>query len=143
MAAERDATDRYVAAYLSDRVGAEFTGRITGVTRFGLFIRLDDTGADGLVPVSSLGTEYFVHDDRAHALIGERSGKRWRLGTKVEVRLLEATPITGGLLFEMLSEPAPNDPTASRPRLAVRNRTPGPPSRTGRPPARKPGKRRR
>jgi ribonuclease R len=143
MAAERDATDRYVAAYLSDRVGAEFAGRITGVTRFGLFIRLDDTGADGLVPVSSLGTEHFVHDDRAHALIGERSGKRWRLGTAVEVRLREATPITGGLLFEMLSEPAPNDPTANRPRLAVRNRTPGPPSRTGRPPARTSGRRRR
>ncbi|MHB8286589.1 MAG: ribonuclease R [Caulobacteraceae bacterium] len=143
MAAERDATDRYVASFLSDRVGAEFAGRITGVTRFGLFIRLDETGADGLVPVSSLGTEYFVHDDRAHALIGERSGKRWRLGTKVEVRLLEATPITGGLLFEMLSEPAPNDPTASRPRLAVRNRTPGPPGRTGRPAPRKPGKRRK
>ena len=80
MAAERDATDRYVAAFLEDRVGAEFAGRITGVTRFGLFIRLDETGADGLIPVSTLGGEYFVHDDRAHALVGERSGKRWRLG---------------------------------------------------------------
>ena len=59
MAAERDATDRYVAAFLADRVGAEFEGRITGVTRFGLFVRLAETGADGLVPVSSLGGEYF------------------------------------------------------------------------------------
>ncbi len=120
MAAERDATDRYVAAFLKDRVGATFTGRITGVTRFGLFIRLDETGADGLVPVSSLGGEYFIHDDRAHALIGERSGQRFRLGTKVEVKLLEATPITGGLLFEMLSDPEPRDPDAPRPRLGVR-----------------------
>jgi ribonuclease R len=126
MAAERDATDRYVAAFLEDRVGAEFQGRITGVTRFGLFVRLKETGADGLVPVSSLGGEYFVHDDRAHALVGDRSGLRWRLGAEVEVRLVEATPITGGLLFEMLSDPEPPDPKAPRPRLGVRKRG-GPP----------------
>ncbi|MFN3514719.1 MAG: ribonuclease R [Phenylobacterium sp.] len=122
MAAERDATDRYVAAFLADRVGADFQGRITGVTRFGLFIRLEETGADGLVPVSNLGGEYFFHDDRAHALVGERTGRRWPLGMSVEVRLKEATPLTGGLLFEMLSEPLPADPTASRPRLGVRDR---------------------
>lgn len=122
MAAERDATDRYVAAFLSDRVGAEFEGRITGVTRFGLFIRLDETGADGLVPVSTLGGEYFVHDDRAHALVGERTGRRWPLGMRVVVELKEATPITGGLVFGMVSEPMPIDPTAPRPRLGVRAR---------------------
>ena len=105
MAAERSATDRYVAAYLADRVGAEFEGRITGVTRFGLFVRLVDTGADGLVPVSSLGGEYYIHDERSHALVGERSGARWPLGMAVTVRLLEATPVTGGLLFEMVSDP--------------------------------------
>jgi ribonuclease R len=122
MAAERDATDRYVAAFMEGREGAEFTGRITGVTRFGLFVRLAETGADGLVPVSTLGTEYFIHDDRAHALVGERSGRRWRLGAEVQVRLREATPITGGLLFEMLSDPEPPDPKASRARLGVRRR---------------------
>ncbi len=122
MAAERDATDRYVAAFLADHVGAEFDGRITGVTRFGLFVRLTDTGADGLCPVSRLGDEYFVHDDRSHALVGERTGARWPLGMTVRVRLEEATPITGGLLFHMLSEPAPPDPTAARPRLGMRAR---------------------
>jgi ribonuclease R len=122
MAAERDATDRYVAAFLADRVGAQFAGRITGVTRFGLFVRLDETGADGLVPVSKLGSEYFVHDDRSHALVGERTGARWPLGMRVEVKLTEATPITGGLLFEMLSEPLAADPTAPRPRLGMRAR---------------------
>ncbi|MCC7268446.1 MAG: ribonuclease R [Caulobacteraceae bacterium] len=126
MAAERDAIDRYVAAFLADRVGAEFAGRITGVTRFGLFVRLADTGADGLVPVSSLGGEYFIHDDRAHALVGERSGARWPLGMEVEVRLREATPLTGGLVFEMLSDPAPPDKTAPRPRLGARKRPPLP-----------------
>jgi len=122
MAAEREATDRYVAAFLADRVGAEFDGRITGVTRFGLFVRLAEIGADGLAPVSSLGDEYFVHDDKAHCLIGERSGKRWRLGARVRVKLLEATPITGGLLFEVLSPPEPALPGAPRPRLGIRHR---------------------
>ncbi|WP_309629116.1 ribonuclease R [Brevundimonas sp.] len=125
MAAERDAMDRYVAAFLQDRVGATFTGRITGVTRFGLFVRLDETGADGLVPVSSLGNEYFTHDDRAHALVGERSGQRYTLGRTVEVKLKEATPITGGLLFEMLSDAEPRDPNAPAPRLGIRGRGPG------------------
>jgi ribonuclease R len=129
MAAERDATDRYIAAYLQDRVGAEFEGRITGVTRFGLFIRLAETGADGLVPVSTLGGEYFIHDDRTHALVGERTGQRWRLGRMVSVRLQEATPITGGLLFEMLSDPEPRDPNAPAPRLGVRGRGDRPPPR--------------
>ena len=112
MAAERDAMDRYIAAFLEERVGATFGGRITGVTRFGLFVRLDETGADGLVPVSSLGNEYFTHDDRSHALVGERSGQRYTLGRRVEVKLVEATPVTGGLLFEMLSDPEPRDPNA-------------------------------
>src|SRR5690606_20640770 len=122
MAAARDAVDRYVAAFLEDRVGAAFSGRITGVTRFGLFVRLDETGADGLAPISNLGDEYFVHDDRAHALVGQRSGRRWPLGKTVEVRLIEATPVTGGLLFEMVSEPDPADPSAPAPRLGVRDR---------------------
>jgi ribonuclease R len=131
MAAERDATDRYVAAFLEDRVGAAFEGRITGVTRFGLFVRLAETGADGLIPISSLGGEYFIHDDKAHALVGERSGARWRLGRKVEVKLREATPITGGLLLEMLSEAEPADPKAARPRLGVRGRGGRPPTGRG------------
>jgi len=128
MAAERDATDRYVASFLADRVGAEFFGRITGVTRFGLFVRLAETGADGLIPIASLGEEYFVHDERAHALVGERTGARWRLGRDVEVRLREATPVTGGLLFEMLSEPEAGERLDRAPRGP---RGPRPPPRRG------------
>ncbi len=127
MAAERDATDRYVAAFLSERVGASFEGRITGVTRFGLFIKLAETCADGLVPIRNLGDEYFTHDDRSHSLVGEKTGQRWRLGAPVTVKLIEATPITGGLLFEMLSEPAPRDPNAQLPRLGIRGRGAGRP----------------
>lgn len=140
MAAERDAMDRYIAAFLEDRVGASFTGRITGVTRFGLFVRLDETGADGLIPVSSLGDEYFVHDDRTHALVGQRTGRRWPLGKTVEARLVEATPVTGGLVLAMLSDPDPRDPNAPSPRLGMRGRGgDGPPMRgKGRPGGPKP-----
>jgi len=105
MAAERDSVDRFTAAYLQDRVGAEFDGRVSGVPRFGLFIRLNETGADGLAPVRGLGAEYFVHDESRHALIGETSGLGYRLGQTVRVRLEEAAPLTGGLRFEVLSEP--------------------------------------
>lgn len=110
MAAERDATSRYIASFLADRVGAEFEGRITGVTRFGLFIRLDETQADGLAPISTLGAERWIHDETAHALVGEHSGKRFPLGMRVEVRLEEATPISGGLVFSVLSDPEPPSP---------------------------------
>ncbi len=105
MAAERDATSRYIASFLADRVGAVFEGRVSGVTRFGLFIRLNETQADGLAPISSLGRERFYHDEAAHALVGEASGERYLLGQKVEVRLEEATPVSGGLLFSVESNP--------------------------------------
>lgn len=110
MAAERDATDRFIASWLEEKVGTEFEGRIAGVTRFGLFVKLHETGADGLCPVARLGTEYFHHDESAHALIGQKSGGRYRLGMSVTVRLVEATPVTGGLLFEMLTKPEPGKP---------------------------------
>jgi ribonuclease R len=101
MAAERDSVDRYVAAYMQDRVGAVFEGRITGVTRFGLFLRLAETGADGLLPMRSLGTDFFRHDEKRHALVGERTKKTYRLGEMLTVRLAEAAPLTGGLRFEL------------------------------------------
>ena len=101
MAAERDSVDRYVAAYMQDRVGAVFDGRITGVTRFGLFLRLADTGAEGLLPMRSLGTDFFRHDEKRHALVGERTKKTYRMGETLSVRLAEAAPLTGGLRFEL------------------------------------------
>ena len=107
MEAERDAVDRFVAAFMSKRVGANFAGRVAGVTRAGLFVSLDETGADGLVPISTLGPDYYIHDEERKTLTGEQSGEGYRLGDKVEVRLLEATPVTGGLIFEMLTPPQP------------------------------------
>jgi ribonuclease R len=101
MAAERDSTDRYVAAFMQDRVGATFDARVTGVTRFGLFVRLAETGAEGLLPARVLGTEYFRHDERRHALVGDRTGTSYSLGDIVRVRLAEAAPLTGGLRFDL------------------------------------------
>lgn len=102
MAAERDTTDRYLAAYLSDRVGAEFAGRISGVAKFGLFVKLDETGADGIVPIRTLGREFFHYDPESQTLMGADTGRLIRLGQRVTVRLAEAVPVTGGLMLEVL-----------------------------------------
>ena len=101
----RESTDRFLAAWLSERVGAEFSGKINGVTKSGLFVCLDENGADGFIPARTIGNEYFIFDEGARALIGERSKLGYRIGQKVDVRLREVTPLQGGLLFEMLSEP--------------------------------------
>jgi ribonuclease R len=105
MAAERDSTDRYVAAYMEDHVGARFEGRITGVTKFGLFVRLKESGAEGLLPARGLGAEYFRHDERRQAMVGERTGTTYGLGDSVAVILKEAAPVTGGLRFELAEGP--------------------------------------
>ncbi|MEM6906284.1 MAG: VacB/RNase II family 3'-5' exoribonuclease, partial [Pseudomonadota bacterium] len=102
MDAERDTVDRYLAHYLADREGAEFPGRISGVSRAGLFVKLDETGADGLVPISSLGREYFRFEPEEVALIGERSGTVLQGGMAVRVRLIEVTPVSGGLILELV-----------------------------------------
>ncbi|MDA1285940.1 MAG: S1 RNA-binding domain-containing protein, partial [Proteobacteria bacterium] len=95
--------DRYLASYLSERVGSEFDGKISGIARFGLFVRLHETGADGLIPISTLGREYFHHDEKSQTLTGEKSRIVLKLGQPVTVRLAEAVPVTGGLMFELLT----------------------------------------
>ncbi len=102
MVAERDTTDRYLASYLSERVGSEFTGRVSGIARFGIFVKLDETGADGLVPMRSIGNEYFHFDAETMTLMGADSGQIIGLGQRATVRLAEAAPITGGIALELL-----------------------------------------
>lgn len=102
IAAERDATDRYLTAYMSERIGAKFAGRVTGVKRFGLFVRLDETGADGLVPVSSLPWDRYWHDEVHQRLVGEQTGQAYQLAEPVVIRLAEANTVTGGLVFEIV-----------------------------------------
>ena len=102
--AERDALNRFTAAFLADRVGAHFTGRINGVTRFGLFVTLDESGADGLIPISSLPEDYYLYDEPRHCLTGRRHRLEFTLGDAVEVRLAEANPLTSSLVFHIVSD---------------------------------------
>jgi ribonuclease R len=100
VAAERDTIDRSVAAWLSARVGEVFDTRITGVQSFGFFATIVGLGGDGLVPVSTLGQDYFKYDEGARALVGDKSGERFALGDTLKLRLAEANPLTGALKFE-------------------------------------------
>lgn len=101
MEAERETTDRYVAAYLAQYVGEIVETRITGVQNFGFFATVDGIGGDGLVPVSSLGSDYFRYEEESRSLVGERSGEEYRPGMKLKLRLAEANPISGALRFEL------------------------------------------
>ena len=122
MAAERDSTERYVAAFMKEREGAKIAVRVTGVTRFGLFVRLKETGAEGLIPARTLGQEFFHHDEKRHALIGDRTGTAYRLGDMLVARLVEAAPLTGGLRFELTADNAPAAAAKSPPRIHARRR---------------------
>ncbi|HSS14794.1 MAG TPA: ribonuclease R, partial [Rhizomicrobium sp.] len=123
MAAERDSTDRYVAAFMEDRIGQTFDARVTGVTRFGLFVRLAESGAEGLIPIRSLGSDFFHHDEKRQALVGQRTRVSYGMGNVLAVKLLEAAPLTGGLRFSLA------DGSGAEPR------------RAGKPPSGQPGKR--
>jgi ribonuclease R len=134
MKAERETADRLIAHFLADRIGATFQGRISGVTRAGLFVKLSDTGADGLIPIRTLGSEYFNYDEARHALVGSRSGTMHRLGDVVDVRLVEAAPVAGALRFELLSE------GQVMPRGRKRGRSDGPTAQTSAPARTDPGR---
>lgn len=126
MTAERDTTDRYLAAFLSDRIGAELTGRISGIAKFGVFVKLDETGADGMIPIRTLGREYFHYDADSQTLMGSDTGMVIGLGQRVTVKLAEAAPVTGGLIVELIT-------------LDDRNVPRGPSRGRGKPPRRKVG----
>lgn len=117
MEAERNAVDRFTSAFLSDKVGATFEGRIKGATRFGLFVELNETGADGFVPMRTLPDDWYVHDEEAHALIGRNTGRVYRMGAAITVRLSEADPLTGSTILEVVG-----DRGADIPGMEIRNR---------------------
>ncbi|MEL0127545.1 MAG: ribonuclease R [Paracoccaceae bacterium] len=103
MVAERDTTDRYLASYLSEKVGNEFEGKISGVAKFGFFVRLNESGAEGIVPVRTLGTDFYYYDDRTNTLRGSETGLIIGLGQRATVRLKEVDPIAGGIAFDALN----------------------------------------
>ncbi len=121
MVAERETIDRLIAGWLAGSIGATFAGKIAGVTKAGLFIKLVESGGDGFVPISTLADEYMVYDEISHSLIGEASGHTFRLGDMVAVRLLEAAPLSGALRFEIVEHDA--GPKRRAPRRGAR---PGP-----------------
>lgn len=106
MAAERETQERLIAAYLAERVGEIFKGKISGVTKSGLFVKLSDTGADGFIPAALLGQDYYRYEPDHHALVGDQTGAAFQLGDAVEVRLQEAIPTAGALRFEIVSAPS-------------------------------------
>jgi len=128
MEAERETIDRYVAAFLADKVGQILKCRITGVQPFGFFATVEDLGGDGLVPAAILGNEYFRYDEAARALVGEETGETYRVGQHLELKLAEANPASGALRFEL-----PEGKFAAPPRMSARrDRVRGGPKR-GRP----------
>ena len=104
MKAERETVDRLIAHHLADQIGATFEGRIGGVTRAGLFVKLNETGADGFIPARTIGDDYYQYHEDRHAMIGRSTGETYRLGDHVTVKLVEAIPVAGALRFELLSE---------------------------------------
>jgi ribonuclease R len=114
MQAERETIDRYVAAYLSERIGDVMATRITGVQSFGFFAQVEGLGGDGLVPVSTLGREYFRWDEANQALIGEDSGTVFRSGQRLDLRLVDANPLTGSLAFALPNAEDGNGAPAGR-----------------------------
>jgi ribonuclease R len=106
-AAERDAVERYLAAYMSQHIGEVFDARISGVTRFGLFVTVTANGASGIVPLRSLPDDRWTLDEARHALSGQRTGLSFALGQQVEARLAEAAPLTGGMVFHLLQDIPP------------------------------------
>jgi ribonuclease R len=114
MLAERETADRLLAQFLATKIGARFEGRISGVTRSGLFVRLLETGADGFIPASTLGQDYYRYAEDQQAMIGDRTGEKFGLGDRVTVRLVEAAPVAGALRFELLSEGVRVNPSSAR-----------------------------
>jgi len=128
MEAERETVDRYVAAYLADQIGQVVLCRITGVQPFGFFATVVEFGGDGIVPVSTIGREYFRYDEKAQQLIGEETGTTYRLGQKLKLKIVESNPVTGGLRFAV-----PDDDGEDRPAIERRDRVRRPQQRRGRP----------
>jgi len=128
MEAERETVDRYVAAYLADQVGQVVQCRITGVQPFGFFATVVEFGGDGIVPVSTMGREYFRYDEKSQQLIGEETGASYRLGQKLRLRIVESNPVTGGLRFALSDEDGVPEPSERRDRVRR------PQQKRGRPP---------
>lgn len=102
MIAERDVMDRFTAQYLQTHIGQIFKGKISSVASFGLFVTLDESGADGIVPMRQLPRDYYIHDEKRHVLVGKETRRTFRIADPVFVRLLEADPQRGSTVLEIV-----------------------------------------
>ncbi|HAX91062.1 MAG TPA: ribonuclease R, partial [Rhodospirillaceae bacterium] len=102
--AERDVVDRFTTLFMLDKVGAVFPARISGVARFGLFARLNETGADGIIPFNALPRDYYEYNEKRQAMVGQRHGRVYQLGSKINVRLEQADKLTGSMGFAIVDE---------------------------------------
>lgn len=137
--AERETVDRYIALFLRDKVGATFPARISGVTHFGIFVNVEPTGADGLVPVRTLPQDFYIHDEKRHALVGRRTGLTFRLAMPLTVRLVEVEPAMGRLLMELVPGSLAAPEGHSERRFERRRRDDRDRKRSGGPPRKGPG----
>ena len=124
MEAERDTVDRYVAAFLAERVGEEVEVRITGIASFGFFAQVDGIGGNGLMPARDLGREFFRFDEAAQRLVGEESGDAFTLGQRLKLRLADANPVSGALRFELPGQTHRDAPGRAGPRVLKRRGRP-------------------
>ena len=121
--AERSAVDRFTASFLADKVGIVFSGRINGVTRFGLFVTLEDSGADGLVPIRTLPEDYYVHEEAHHILRGKRTKRTFQLGQVIDVMLMEADAISGSMVMEVFDKDRPPSSGRAASKNSTRHKT--------------------
>lgn len=122
MEAERSAKDRFAAQYLSAHTNAEFSGTISGVSRFGLFVRLDGSGADGIIPIRTLPDDFYVHDEKQHALIGRQTGRLYRMGARLMVCLVEADAMTGSTVLSVIGKEGADIPGINMPKPKLQPR---------------------
>jgi ribonuclease R len=104
--AEREAVAWKKFVFLSGRVGEEFWAYVSAVVGFGLFVTLEDIYVDGLIPISSLSDDFYRYEDVEHRLVGASSGRVYRLGDRLRVRLAKADPEKRGLDFVPVAERA-------------------------------------
>lgn len=113
-AAERASQKAKMAELYSQRVGECFSGIVIGVEKFGLFVQLDDTCAEGLLPTKKLGEGWYRYDETHMTLAEESSGKTWGLGKRVAVRVVSANPSRGQIDFELASRERRSHDSKSR-----------------------------
>lgn len=100
--AERASIKYKQVEFMSDRLGQEFEGKVSGMTEFGLYVELDDNGCEGMIPISMLDDDYYEFDERNYRLVGRRSHRSYTLGDRLLVRVAEANMELRRLDFEMV-----------------------------------------